>query len=470
MQFKKIIEKVEVIDTAATGKAVAKHEDKVIFVQDAVPGDIIDIGIVRKKSSYLEGVPVKYHKKSDLRDLPFCEHFGVCGGCKWQNLTYEAQLHFKQKQINDAFYKIARINVKKVLPIIASDDIKYYRNKLEYTFSNKKWLTNDELINRSLSEPTNGLGFHMPGRYDKILDIKNCYLQKDPSNDIRLSIKEYSLKNNMSFYDLVNQKGLLRNLIIRNSTTNEWMIILVFNRGENDDDYPIIEGLLKFVGEKFPGIKSILFVNNSKKNDTIHDLPVHIFKGTDYIIERINHFNFKIGAKSFFQTNTKQAENLYGITLDFAGLHQNETVYDLYTGAGTIAIYVSSYCKNVIGIENVAMAIENANENAQINCVTNATFITGEVEKILEKDFVHAHGIPDVVITDPPRAGMHKDVLKQLLEIAAPRIVYVSCNPATQARDIEILSAMYEIEKMQAVDMFPHTQHVENVVLLIKKL
>jgi len=460
---RKILENIEVTDTSSNGKGVGRFEDIVIFIDKVVPGDIVDVQVTRKKSSFYEGIPVSFKKESPLRIDAFCDHFGVCGGCKWQNLSYENQKKFKQKQVTDALTKIGKVEPKEVLPFVGAENTQYYRNKLEYTFSNNKWLTDDEIKSKEQIDERNALGFHIPKRFDKILDIQHCYLQDTPSNEIRNTVRKFAIENEISFYDIKKQEGYLRNLIIRTSTTGDLMIIVI-TKGEITND---LKKLFELLINDFPQITSLIHMNNSKKNDAIYDLDFEVISGKDHIIEKLDNYKFKIGPKSFFQTNSKQALNLYNITKDFADINENDLVLDLYTGAGSIAIYISEKAKKVIGIETVASAIENAKENATLNNIDNVDFHVGVIEKFFDDDFININGKPDIVITDPPRAGMHKNVIEQLLKVEPKKIVYVSCNPATQARDIELLSEKYVVTKSQAVDMFPHTSHVENVVLLV---
>jgi 23S rRNA (uracil1939-C5)-methyltransferase len=454
-------EDVSIIDIAEEGKGVGKAGDFVLFVDKAVPGDIADVQVYRKKKNFAEGKITQLKKASELRTGAFCEHFGTCGGCKWQHMTYAAQLQFKQKTVAGALSHLAKIDVSGMLPIIPSPTDKYYRNKLEFTFSNKRWLTDGE--NRTEEEmDMDALGFHIPGRFDKILDVKHCYLQADPSNDIRNSVRDYAKEQGISFYDLKGHNGSLRNLIIRTSSTGELMVIVVFAYPTEDE----IKGLMGFIEGYFPQLTSLLYIINQKKNDTIFDQDVIAWRGPEYIYEEMEGIRFRIGPKSFYQTNSIQALRLYEITREFAGFTGDELVYDLYTGAGTIANFVAGKVKEVIGVEYVPQAIEDAKINSSINNIINTKFYAGDMKDVLNADFVAEHGKPDVIITDPPRAGMHPDVVARLMEIEAKKIVYVSCNPATQARDLMVLKEKYDIEKIQPVDMFPHTQHVENVVLL----
>ena len=460
-----IIERVEITNVAAEGKAIAKIDDKVIFITQTVPGDIVDIQVTRKKKSFLEAVPVKFHKYSDIRTEPFCEHFGICGGCKWQNLPYDEQLKYKHQQVIDNLQRIAKVELPEIDYILPSDQTQFYRNKLEYTFSNKRWLTKEEINTPDTLKQDNALGFHVPRIWDKVVNINKCYLQKDPSNAIRLEIKKYADKNNFSYFDLRKQEGFLRNVIIRSSTTGELMVIMVFYKNDKAN----IESLLNHLSEVFPEISSLMYIVNSKANDSISDQDVILFKGNDHIYEQMENLKFRIGPKSFYQTNSEQAYNLYSKTREFAGLTGKETVYDLYTGTGTIANFIAKEVKRVIGIEYIPEAIEDAKLNSEINNITNTAFYAGDMKDILNHEFLEVNGYPDVIISDPPRAGMHKDVVDTILKAKPEKIVYVSCNPATQARDINLLDVDYKVIKVQPVDMFPHTYHVENIVLLQRR-
>ena len=462
---KKFLNNIQVIDIAEEGKGVGKSDDLVIFIDKAVPGDVVDVELLRRKKKFYEGRIQNIVKPSDHRTEPFCEHFGVCGGCKWQHLNYDAQLLFKQKSVVDALQRLAKVNTSGIEPILGSKETSYYRNKLEYTFSDKRWLTDGDMRSDQEME-MNALGYHIPGRFDKILDIEHCYLQADPSNTIRNKVREYALANKISFYNLKNHEGSLRNLIIRTSSTGELMVIVVFAYVEEEQ----IKGMMEFISNEFKNLKSLLYIINQKKNDTIFDQDIHVFEGADHIFENMNGLKFKIGPKSFYQTNSDQAYELYKITKDFAGFKGDELVYDLYTGAGTIANFIAGSVKSVVGIEYVPTAIEDAKINSEINAIKNTSFFAGDMKDILNVEFIQTHGKPDVVITDPPRAGMHADVVKRLLEMEAEKIVYVSCNAATQARDIALMKDKYEVSRIRPVDMFPHTQHVENVVLLTLNL
>lgn len=459
-QDKKFISNVEIIDIAEEGKGVAKHDNLVLFIERAVPGDIVDVELQRKKKNFAEGKIAEVKKPSEYRIDPFCSHFGVCGGCKWQHMTYDSQLKFKEQYVGNALSRIGKVDVSAIEPILGSEQTEYYRNKLEYTFSNKRWLTSLDEI-----EPTDSmdaLGFHVPGRFDKILTVDHCYLQQDPSNDIRNTVFQFAKDNFMSFYDLREHQGALRNLIIRTSSTGELMVIVVFAYPEEGQ----IDMLMSFIKDEFPQITSLLYIVNQKRNDTIFDQDIHVYAGRDFIYEEMEGLKFKVGPKSFYQTNSRQAYELYKITREFADLKGDELVYDLYTGAGTIANFVARSAKEVVGVEYVPSAIEDAKINSETNGIQNTKFYAGDMKDVLTSDFIAEHGKPDVVITDPPRAGMHPDVVNRILEMESEKVVYVSCNAATQARDLESLTTKYEIVRIKPVDMFPHTQHVENVVLL----
>jgi 23S rRNA (uracil-5-)-methyltransferase RumA len=460
-----LFEEVTILDVAAEGKAIAKINDLVIFVPYVVPGDVVDLQIKRKKNKYAEGEVVKFHQYSENRAEPFCQHYGICGGCKWQVLPYSEQIRYKQKQVTDNLTRIGKIELPEISPILGSKRTQYYRNKLEFTFSNKRWLTNEEVKQEVKYDNMDALGFHIPGAFDKVLDITKCWLQDDISNRIRNAIREYAVENQYPFFDLRSQEGMLRNIIVRTSTTGELMII-VSAKIISDDDLDLFKKLLAHLAESFPEITSLLYVINNKANDTITDLDIKVYKGNDHIFEEMEGLRFKIGPKSFYQTNSEQAYNLYKITREFAQLTGKELVYDLYTGTGTIANFVSSRSHRVIGIEYVPEAIEDAKINSQINNITNTLFFAGDMKDILTQEFINEYGRPDVIITDPPRAGMHQDVVDIILFAEPQRIVYVSCNPATQARDLALLDIKYKVTKVQPVDMFPHTHHVENVVLL----
>lgn len=467
---KKFITNIEVFDIAEEGKGVGRSDDLVIFIDKAVPGDVVDVELMRKKKNFAEGRVHQLVTPSIYRTDPFCEHFGVCGGCKWQHMTYEAQLQFKQKSVTDALSRLGKIDVSGCEPILASQETRFYRNKLEFTFSNKRWLTNDDMLSNEEHE-MNTLGFHVPLRFDKILEIRKCHLQADPSNEIRNALREFAISQEISFYDLRRHEGALRNLIIRTALTGELMVVVVFAYPTDEE----IHKVMAFLKDRFPSITSLLYIVNQKKNDTIFDQEILVYSGPDHIFETMpdekgrGDLRFKIGAKSFYQTNSKQAYELYKLTKEFAGLSGDELVYDLYTGAGTIANFIARDVRHVIGIEYVPTAIDDAKINSAINNVFNTTFFAGDMKDVLTPEFIHKHGKPDVIITDPPRAGMHGDVVERLLEMEAPKIVYVSCNAATQARDIALLNEKYDVVRIKPVDMFPHTQHVENIALLILK-
>jgi len=460
-----IIEKALVSGIASEGKAIVRHNDLVIFVPYVVPGDIVDIQLTRKRNSYAEGKAVFFHTCSSQREKAFCEHYGVCGGCQWQILPYSEQLRYKQQQVIDQLTRIAKVELPEISPIIGSAKTVFYRNKLEFTFSNKRWMSEEEIRSGQTFDNRNALGFHIPGMFDKVLDINTCWLQDQVSNRIRNEIKLFALKNDFSFFDLRNKGGLLRNLIIRTSSTGEIMLIVVFY----EDDPVRIEMLLNHLSAQFPEITSLLYIINGKANDTVTDLEVALFKGNDYIIEAMEGLKFKIGPKSFFQTNSEQAYNLYRIVRDFAGLTGKELVYDLYTGTGTIANFIARSALQVIGIEYVPEAVADARINSELNGITNTLFFAGDMKDLLNETFIEEYGRPEIIITDPPRAGMHDDVIKSILFAEPQRIVYVSCNPATQARDLNALDSRYKVEKVQPVDMFPHTHHVENIVLMEKR-
>jgi 23S rRNA (uracil1939-C5)-methyltransferase len=459
------LEKIEITDVAAEGKAIARVDDWVVFVPWTAPGDLVDIQLVRKKSRFAEGKAVHFHRYAPDRVEPFCEHFGICGGCKWQHLPYEVQLRHKEKQVADNLTRIGKITAGTFLPIAGAPKTVFYRNKLEFTFSNRRWLTEDEISNGECIQP-NGAGFHIPKMFDKVLDIRKCWLQDDVSNRVRTEVRNFCLSHEgYPFFDLRRQEGFMRTLIIRTTSTGELMVIAVFF----EEKKARREALLNHLKETFPEITSLMYVVNGKCNDTITDREVVLFHGKDHLTEEMEGLQFKIGPKSFYQTNSEQAYHLYRIVRDFAGLTGSETVYDLYTGAGTIANFVARQAGKVIGIEYVPEAIEDARINAECNRLNNISFFAGDMKDILTPPFIETHGRPDVVITDPPRAGMHDDVIDAILAAAPARIVYVSCNPASQARDLNRLDALYDVDKMQPVDMFPHTHHVENIALLLKR-
>lgn len=463
-----LLEKVLITDVAAEGKALARVNDLVVFVPYVVPGDVVDLQVTRKKHNYAEAEAVKFYEYSDKRVEPFCQHFGVCGGCKFQCMDYQAQLFYKQKQVFDNLTRIGKIEIPEIRPILGSSKTKAYRNKLEFTFSNKRWLTKEEIAADVQYDQMNAVGFHIPEAFDKVLAIEKCWLQDDINNEIRNSIRDYAYAHDYSFFNLRTQEGLLRNMMIRTSSTGELMVLIQFKISNEAEEQQAM-ALLNHVAEKFPQISALLYVNNDKHNDTLEGLDIITFKGNDHIFEEMEGLRFKIGPKSFYQTNSEQAYNLYKVARDFAGLTGNELVYDLYTGTGTIANFVSRKCAKVIGIEYVPEAIEDAKVNSQINGIENTLFYAGDMKDILTQEFIQEHGRPDVIITDPPRAGMHGDVIDTILFAEPKRIVYVSCNPATQARDLALLDGKYKVVAIQPVDMFPHTQHVENVVLLERR-
>lgn len=463
-----LLEKVTISDVAAEGKALAKVNDLVVFVPYVVPGDVVDLQVKRKKNHYAEAVAVKFYEKSPLRVEPFCQHYGVCGGCKWQCLSYEEQIKYKQKQVFDNLTRIGKIELPEFMPILGSKKTVFYRNKLEFTFSNKRWLTEDEVKQDVKYEQMNAVGFHIPGAFDKVLAIDKCWLQDDISNRIRNAIRDYAYEHDYAFFNLRTQEGMLRNMMVRTSSTGELMVLLQC-KITNEGELAKMKELLQYVADSFPEITSLLYVINNKCNDTIGDLDVEVFKGKDHIFEVMENLRFKIGPKSFYQTNSEQAYELYKVARTFAGLTGEELVYDLYTGTGTIANFVARQAKKVVGIEYVPEAIEDAKVNSEINGITNTLFYASDMKDILTQDFINEHGRPDVIITDPPRAGMHNDVIDVILFAEPKRIVYVSCNPATQARDLQLLDVKYKVTAVQPVDMFPHTHHVENVVLLEKR-
>jgi len=464
---REIFENVAITDAGAKGKTIGKAPDgRVIFISNAVPGDVVDVQTTKKRKAYFEGVATKFHTLSDKRTEPVCEHFGVCGGCKWQHMDYQYQLFYKQKEVENNLRRIGHLEIPEISPIIGSVQKYFYRNKMEFSFSDSRWLTQEEINSKNEITDKNAIGFHIPGMWDKILDIKKCHLQTNPSNEIRLEIKKYAQENELSFFNPRNQKGLLRTLMIRTSSTKEIMVLIQFY----DDDEDKRNGLLNHLKNKFPQINSLLYVINRKGNDTIYDQKIYCHYGKDFIYEQMEGLKFKITAKSFYQTNSQQAHELYKVVRELAGLNKTELVYDLYTGIGTIAQFIASEAKNVVGIEAIPEAILAAKANAQENNINNVTFFSGDIKNIFNDEFVANNGRPDLIITDPPRDGMHKDVVKQILEIAPDKIVYVSCNSATQARDLELIKEAYEIKKIQPVDMFPQTHHVENVVLLEKRI
>ncbi len=458
-------ENVEIVDAGAKGKTIGKAPDgRVIFLTNAVPGDIVDVQTVKKRKSFFEGVATHFHSRSDKRTEPVCQHFGVCGGCKWQHMDYVHQLYYKQREVENNLKRIGHLELPEIQPILGSKKSYFYRNKMEFSFSDSRWLTLDEIKSDATISDKNALGFHIPGMWDKILDIKKCHLQPDPSNAIRLATKEFAIKNRLSFFNPRNQYGLLRTLMIRTSSTGEVMVLVQFF----EDDTTQRNLLLDHLGRSFPEITSLLYVINQKQNDTIYDQEVVCHSGRDYILEEMEGLQFKIDAKSFYQTNSDQAYELYKVVREFASLKGTELVYDLYTGTGTIAQFIAKQAKRVIGIEAVPEAIANAKENAKRNEIGNVDFFVGDMKTVFDERFIVENGNPDVLITDPPRDGMHKDVVRQIMNIAPEKVVYVSCNSATQARDLELMKEKYKITRVQPVDMFPQTHHVENVVLLEK--
>lgn len=463
---KQIFTNVEVLDAAAKGKTVAKAPDgKVIFISNAVPGDIVDVQTFKKRKAFFEGKATVFHKLSEKRTTPECEHFGTCGGCKWQDMGYEHQLYYKQNEVTNNLTRIGHIELPEITPILGSAEQYFYRNKMEFSFSDSRWLTLEEIQSDKDLGDRNALGFHIPGMWDKILDINKCHLQAAPSNAIRNSVKQFAIDNDLEFFNTRNQTGLLRTMMIRTSSTGDIMVMFQFFKEDKEKR----ELLLNYVGETFPEITSLQYVINGKANDTIYDQEVICYKGEDHIFEEMEGLKFKINAKSFYQTNSNQAYELYKLTRDFANLQGDELVYDLYTGTGTIAQFVAKQAKKVIGVEAVPDAITAAKENAQFNGINNVEFYVGDMKNVFNADFINTHGQPDIIITDPPRDGMHKDVVQQILNIAPKKVVYVSCNSATQARDLELMDAQYKVTKTQAVDMFPQTHHVENIVLLEKR-
>ena len=463
-----LLENVTITAVAAEGNALARVDDKVVFVPFVVPGDIVDLQVKRKKHNYMEAVAVKFHKKSELREEPFCKYFGICGGCKWQCLRYEEQLKAKQQQVVDSLTRIGKVELPEISPIIGSEKTRCYRNKLEFGFSDKRWLTEEEIAANVVYDQMNAVGFHINGAFDKILDIDECFLMDDINNRLRNAIRDYALANHLSFYNFRQHQGLLRDMMIRTSNTTELMLLLQVQI-DTDEDRRLLDGLLSHIAEMFPEITSLLYVDNHKFNDTFGDQEVVVFKGKDHIYEEMEGLKFKVGAKSFYQTNTDQAYNLYKVARQFAGLTGSELVYDLYTGTGTIANFVAHQSKRVIGIEYVPEAIVDARKNSEVNGIDNTLFFAGDMKDILNKEFINTYGHPDVIITDPPRAGMHTDVINTILFAQPRRIVYVSCNPATQARDLQLLDKDYKVTAVQPVDMFPHTHHVENVVRLERR-
>ena len=460
-----LLENITITDFAAEGKSIARIDGYVVFVPYVVPGDVVDLQVTRKKHSFMEAKAVKFHEKSPYRVPAFCPHFGICGGCKWQTLDYSKQLEYKQQQVIDALERIGKVSIQEVKPILGADHIQEYRNKLEFSFSNKRWLTEEEIASNVAYDNMNGVGFHIPGAFDKVLDIQECHLMDNLQNRVRNELRNYAFEHEIGFYDLRAQTGLLRDMTFRTSNSGEVMLVIQFHI-ENELESKQSRNVLDFLAETFPELTTILWVNNLKCNDTIGDLDIQIYKGQGFVYELMEDLRFKVGPKSFYQTNNEQAYKLYKTVRDFCQLTGNELVYDLYTGTGTIANFIARQCRNVIGIEYVPEAIEDAHVNAELNNIHNVKFFAGDMKDVLNADFIQEHGKPDVIITDPPRAGMHKDVVDIILATAPQRVVYVSCNPSTQARDVQLLATQYDVIATQPVDMFPHTQHIENVLLL----
>ncbi len=464
---RQLFQQLEVIDAGAKGKAIAKAPDgRTIFIRNAVPGDIVDVQTIKKRKSYFEAEAIHFHRLSDRRTEPRCEHFGICGGCKWQHMAYEHQLYFKEQEVLNNLRRIGHLEIPDSEPIIGSEAIYEYRNKLEFSFSDSRWLTKEEIDGEAIVKDRNALGFHIPGMWDKVLDINECHLQSALSNEIRLEIKAFALAHGLAFFSPRNKNGFLRNLMIRTSTTGDLMVLLQFFQDLPDQR----NKLLEHIGNRFPQITSLLYVINGKANDTIYDLEVLCYKGEPYIFEEMEGLKFRIGAKSFYQTNSQQAHVLYKVVREFASADRGDVVYDLYTGTGTIALFMARHVKRVIGIDSVPEAIESAKFNAENNQIDNSHFFAGDMKDIFNTEFIGQNGKPDIIITDPPRDGMHKNVVEQIIKIGAPKVVYVSCNSATQARDLALMNEAYRICKIQPVDMFPQTHHVENVVLLEKRI
>lgn len=461
-----IIQNVQIVDIADKGMSIGKDpEGRVLMVEKLIPGDRADVRVFKKRKGMKYAAPHQMIEWSEHRRDAFCEHFGVCGGCKWQHMDYQAQLHYKEQNVLNAMKRIAKVAIPDIRPILGSESDRYYRNKMEYSFSNKRWLTEDEIMDQDAVLEKNALGFHRPGAFDKVVDIQRCYLQDEFANEIRNAVRDFALENGFTFFDLKAQKGLLRNLLIRNTILGEWMVVVVFFEQKKKE----IKEMMEMLHSTFPQINSLQYIVNEKKNDSLFDQEVVCYQGKNHIVEQLGNIKYKISPKSFFQTNSLQAKNLYDITAAFAGLTGRENVYDLYTGTGSIALYLAQNAAQVVGIEEVESAILDAKENMALNDIQNTVFYTGDVKDILTDEFAEKHGAPDVLITDPPRAGMHEKVVHMLLELAAPKVVYVSCNPATQARDIALLGEKYEVRSIQPVDMFPHTHHIENVALLVLK-
>ena len=452
---------VTVSDMAAEGKSICRVDDQVVFITGAVPGDVVDIQITKKRSNYCEGFVTRFISYSPVRVEPFCKYFGKCGGCKWQFIPYEKQVEYKEREVLNNLRRLGHVELPESLPILPSEKNEYYRNKLEFTYSNKRWLTPEELADPEVAK-TPGVGFHIPGLFDKVVDITDCHLQAEPSNAIRNWTRDYAFANGLTFYDLRERTGLLRNLTIRTASTGDIMVIVAFGADEQDN----IKAMMTALKEQFPEVTSLMYVVNTKANDTITDLDINCFAGEPYITEQMGDIKFRVGPKSFYQTNSEQAHRLYDVAKEFAGLTGSEVVYDLYTGTGTIANYVARSARKVVGIEYVPEAIEDAKVNSQINDIKNTEFFAGDMKDVLTLDFINTHGKPDVMIVDPPRAGMHPDVVETILKAAPRKVVYVSCNSATQARDLQLMDKQYKVTALRPVDMFPHTHHVESVVLL----
>jgi 23S rRNA (uracil1939-C5)-methyltransferase len=460
-----VLVNLEITEAVSDGKSMARLESGlVVFVEGAVPGDIVDVRVTWKKPKFVEARVENIRKPSEHRTEPFCQHFGTCGGCSWQHLDYKMQLFFKHKQVQDVLRRVGKVELPEILPIIPSAKTRHYRNRLDFTFSNKRWVTKEEM-ERKVPFEADVLGFHMSARFDKILDIQTCYLMDDLQNEMRNAVREIGQREKLRFFDIRHKEGFLRNMIVRGTSIGEWMVIMVFNQEEMEAR----EKLMTEIAERFPQITSLLYIINPKPNDTIYDCAVEVFSGRDYIIEEMEGLKFKISAKSFYQTNSLQAYELYKVVREFADLQGIEHVYDLYTGTGTIAQFIAHQCAHVVGVDSVPDSIANAKDNAEFNNITNTSFFAGDMRKVLKDDFISANGAPNVIITDPPRAGMHEDVVKKISELRAERVVYVSCNPATQARDLNLLDTNYRVEKVQPVDMFPQTYHVENVALLLRR-
>lgn len=462
--YGKLLENITIESAGAEGKCIARWEGKVVFVKNVVPGDVCDLKIVGKKRKFLLGELVTLHHAGETRTEPFCTHFGTCGGCKWQQMEYHAQLAFKTQQVRDAFDRIGKLEYDEIPEALGSENTQFYRNKMEYTYSHSRWLTREQLDGKDFIEEP-GLGFHVPQRFDKIAHINKCWLQDDLANEIRNWCYAYAIDKQLPFYNARAKEGFFRNLMLRNNRKGEWMVLVTFGY----DDSEVIRDMMSALQAQFPAITSLLFSINEKVNDSIYDLDIQLFSGDPYLTENLEELSFKIRPKSFFQTNPTQAELLYSTALNFAGLTGDENVYDLYCGTGTISLFLARNAKSVVGIESVPQAIEDANENAAANSISNCQFVVGDMKDELNDEFTAKYGKPDVIVTDPPRAGMHKDVVEQILQLRAPKVVYVSCNPATQARDLDLMREVYDVAKVQPVDMFPHTHHVENVTLLTLK-